>query len=468
MAIIRHFRRRVNLIAVLLLATMSWIFYLIVSAPAASDRRFQNSLFPNEDSSVMRESVTRMVMAAQEMASPKMAPPKMAPPAVQNPPGREMIGPAPEQNNFSNKIPRPPPENMGADTEKEGKNHDPDKLVDNQNKPVNTNEGAGEKGKDNDSEKKVEADKDKEVEVGKEDKDKVKDEKKEGNEKDIIKEIQDNIKDIKENIKNIKEGKIGEDVVKLNNVTKVINATVEQAVFEKVENKVKAIGESVKNKTLEKLANLGVYKKKEYEKLVYQHINWNLSLSFEDIGNIMKDTEYLQKKQNLTEMAYQPLYQPGSNATLNISSSKYGLGYCECRDLSCLCCVRVFNKRMRLNSTSCAAIAYSSKSQELQYEFSVDKKTYFTRTIAAEFPPKICLEAAGKVAGICTLFSNVTAKVNVANEDHKIHLSGCMEFDLTLYNRTLSGFPIGCFQIPGERTIKEEENKAQNMINFVP
>ncbi|KAH3706414.1 hypothetical protein DPMN_065800 [Dreissena polymorpha] len=282
---------------------------------------------------------------------------------------------------------------------------------------------------------------------------------------DPIKEIKEDIKVIKNHIESLKEGK-----VVIQNGTKLVekmNAT-EQAVLKKVESKVLALGESMKNKTLQKLADLGVYKKKQYEKLIYQHTNWNLSLSVEDIGNIIKDTEYFQKKQNLTEMEYQPLMQPNSSHLLNVTAAKYGLGYCDCQDLSCLCCVRVFNKRMRLNSTSCAAIVYSSKSLELQYEFSVDKKQYFSRVIAAEFPPKICLEAAGKVAGLCTLFSNVTAKVNVANEDHKIHLSGCMEFDLTVYNKTVSSFPVGCFQIPGLSSVEKEKNKAPNMINFMP
>lgn len=61
----------------------------------------------------------------------------------------------------------------------------------------------------------------------------------------------------------------------------------------------------------------------------------------------------------------------------------------------------------------------------------------------------------------------MTAKVNAEHETHKIHLSGCMEFDLTLYNRTVSAFPVGCFQIPNVQS-EEKEVNAQNMGNFMP
>lgn len=152
---------------------------------------------------------------------------------------------------------------------------------------------------------------------------------------------------------------------KVANETKNVANNTGNLMLKGVEQKVMAIGESMKNKTIEKLVGLGMIQKRDYEKLVYEKIKWSLNLSIEDIGNIMKDTEYFQKKQNLTEMEYQPLLQPNSNTskTINVSALQYGLGYCDCKDLSCLCCVRVFNKRMRLNSTACATIMYSSKSQ---------------------------------------------------------------------------------------------------------
>ena len=57
--------------------------------------------------------------------------------------------------------------------------------------------------------------------------------------------------------------------------------------------------------------------------------------------------------------------------------------------------------------------------------------------------------------------------MNIAAENHKIHLSGCMEIALTLFNKTLSDFPVSCFKIPGPGNEKEHENNA-NFGNFVP
>ena len=156
---------------------------------------------------------------------------------------------------------------------------------------------------------------------------------------------------------------------KVNETQKAGNDTA-KLVLKGVEQKVMAIGETMKNKTLEKLADLCVIHKKEYEKMIYERTKLSLNLSIEDIGNIMKDTEFFQKKQNLTEMEYQPLFNPKSNASkpMNISAM-HGLGYCDCKDLSCLCCVRVFDKRMKLNSTACATITFSSKSQVSYYKY---------------------------------------------------------------------------------------------------
>jgi len=78
------------------------------------------------------------------------------------------------------------------------------------------------------------------------------------------------------------------------------------------------------------------------------------------------------------------------------------------------------------------------------------------------------VESKSRAAGACVLFSNVTSKVNIESENHKLHLSGCMEFDLTLYNKTVSAFPVGCFQIPGKNPKEKEESGAQNIGNFMP
>ena len=56
--------------------------------------------------------------------------------------------------------------------------------------------------------------------------------------------------------------------------------------------------------------------------------------------------------------------------------------------------------------------------------------------------------------------------MNIASDNHKIHLSGCMEVALTLFNKTLSDFPVSCFKIPGNE--KDHEDNTNNFGNFVP
>ena len=79
------------------------------------------------------------------------------------------------------------------------------------------------------------------------------------------------------------------------------------------------------------------------------------------------------------------------------------------------------------------------------------------------------MESDSAAAGACVSFSNVTSHVNIASDSHKIHLSGCMDLALTLFNKTLSDFPVGCFRIPGPGSEKEHENENNaNFGNFVP
>ncbi|KAL4222876.1 hypothetical protein ACF0H5_018916 [Mactra antiquata] len=448
MAFLRFVKRRLGFFGVVLFVTVFWIFYLILSAPAASDSKYHNGVLPHDSTlSKHKESVTRRVMVPQPNRETGIFEKTVGQP--NKPPSDSDIHG--EDAPVKQVIPRPPPEiNEPVGSVKPfGDNIN---VVDiKQNKIEIESKDKGE-----DIEKTV-GDKDEKVETGK-----------------IVTPVKPE-KSVNADVKN----------VTLKVPTKPANATskktnnTEPPVLKKVENKVKEMGESLKNKTIgdwekmknktiEKLQDFGVIKKPDYIKLIYSPVKWPLNLSFEAIGNIMKDTQYLKVQQNLTDMDYQPLMVSNGTNGFNISESRYGLGYCDCKDLQCSCCVRVYNKWMMLNSTACSFITFSSAAQELTFEYSMDKTKIFERKIAAEFPPKICLESTSKAAGICTLFSNVTAKVNIASENHKINLSGCMEYDLTLYNRTVSSFPVGCFQIPGKQSKESEENPAQNLGNFMP
>ena len=162
---------------------------------------------------------------------------------------------------------------------------------------------------------------------------------------------------------------------KLENLTKgPVMKDVGQKVIEfgeKFKNKTIEVGANIKNKTIEKLADLGVIQKKKLIKLIYKKVKWNLNVSMSDIAYIMKDTEFLKKKQNLTEMEYQPL-SPNNSTVItdfNLTNSKYGLGYCDCKDLTCMCCVRIQNKWMKVNNSACSQLNFVSKSQVRIYEW---------------------------------------------------------------------------------------------------
>ena len=180
--------------------------------------------------------------------------------------------------------------------------------------------------------------------------------------------LKNDTKLVKENIKNG-----AGNLTKADKPAEIRNGTkgpvlkeMEKKVYElgeKVKNKTMGEWETVKNKTIEKLTDLGVIQKPKYVKLIYRPVKWNLNISLETIGFIMKDTEFLLKKQNLTEMEYQPLMAPNSTLRINLANSSYGLGFCDCSEFSCVCCVRMFNKWMHLNSTACSKITFESKSQ---------------------------------------------------------------------------------------------------------
>ena len=166
------------------------------------------------------------------------------------------------------------------------------------------------------------------------------------------------------------------------NETKPANVTkgpvlkdVGQQVIElsqKFKNKTIEVGENIKNKTIEKLADLGVIQKKKIIKLIFNKVRWNLNVSMADIAYILKDTEFLKKKQNITDMEYQPLSPSNSTGLVdfNFTSSKYGLGYCDCKDLTCMCCVRIQNKWLRVNNSACSQLNFVSKSQVRDTRFS--------------------------------------------------------------------------------------------------
>ncbi|KAL3831693.1 hypothetical protein ACJMK2_023415 [Sinanodonta woodiana] len=242
---------------------------------------------------------------------------------------------------------------------------------------------------------------------------------------------------------------------------------------EKMKNKTLEVGAKFKNKTLEKLSEIGVLPKKEYVKYIHEPIQWSLNLSVEDIGNIMKNTQFLNVQQKIDISRYLPLEPIGLFNRSDISynktenkTEKYGMGFCTCTDWTCICCVRIVNDEMKINRAACSSFTYLSKSQELDFQFTLDKKPVFKKMLSAEHPPRICFGSIVKVVDLCVDFLNVTARVT-KEEDHKFQLLGCTDFSLLLFNKTVNNFPVGCFHIPSHSSEYKKVLKP-DLGNWMP
>ena len=112
-------------------------------------------------------------------------------------------------------------------------------------------------------------------------------------------------------------------------------------IIEVSRNKTKEDLEAAGNKTLQQLAVLGVKgEEKILPKALFEKHRWNLSVSFEDIGNVMKDTSFLNKLRPLNLSG--PMLTSTRNVTQNFTySMPIKMGYCDCWEHYCICCVQV-------------------------------------------------------------------------------------------------------------------------------
>lgn len=139
--------------------------------------------------------------------------------------------------------------------------------------------------------------------------------------------------------------------------------------FEKIKNKTLEMGETVKNKTLQKLSQLGVFQPKHYKKMLFQQGVWPLKISVEDVGGILKDTSYLQKEEkisiNYPKLLSTKLNQTVGNETITLKklTMTNSVGFCDCEDYECFCCARVEMKKMHVNNTACTNFTFMTKSQ---------------------------------------------------------------------------------------------------------
>ncbi|XP_071102117.1 uncharacterized protein [Haliotis cracherodii] len=264
----------------------------------------------------------------------------------------------------------------------------------------------------------------------------------------------------KENVTLKKDGMF-KDWMNIGNVgAHIKNKTYEMGA--RFKNKTYEVAESVKNKTLQHLAVFGMGKDHNLVRYIFEPHRWNLTVSFEDIGNIMKDTEFLNKLHPLDLSA--PVLSSSKNRTANYTyNMPFHVGFCDCYEHHCVCCARIANKRLHLNSTTCTNFTFVSKSQEIVLEVLLDSKPIYKNVVSAELPPLVCLGTYPKVVDICIHFFNLTFKVNFHHE-HKTQLLGCTDFSLNLYNKTIGSFPVDCFQIPGDPNHKHKD--SLNLFNF--
>ncbi|XP_005107361.1 uncharacterized protein LOC101849236 [Aplysia californica] len=244
-----------------------------------------------------------------------------------------------------------------------------------------------------------------------------------------------------------------------------ITESVVANVTKHVQNKTEDL-EVAKNKTMQQLGVLGVEANdKLLPKVIFEKFKWNLTVSFEDIGNIMKDTLFLNKLKPLNLSG--PMLTSTRNRTANFSlSMPIKMGYCDCWEHYCFCCVQLVNSQLHLNVKTCANFTFISKSHNLDLTFKMDNKTVYRGTLSADAPPLLCMGSVPSVADICVHFSNMTYRVDRLAM-HKSQLLGCTDFSLNIYNKTISVLPVDCFQIPGD---PNHHPKEENLIfpNFVP
>ncbi|KAK7467733.1 hypothetical protein BaRGS_00037041 [Batillaria attramentaria] len=244
------------------------------------------------------------------------------------------------------------------------------------------------------------------------------------------------------------------------------NKTYELGV--KIKNKTIEVGQKMRNKTLEQLAVIGMSgPEKRLSQLIFVPQKWNLTVSFEDIGDIMKETQFLNKVDPLNLNG--PILVSTRNRTTNFTyNMPLKFGFCDCFEHYCLCCSQITNKRLHLNVTACSNFTFVSKAHEFDLRFSLDTKPIHHSLVSADKPPLLCIGSTPKVADICVHFFNMTYKVNEHNT-HQTQILGCTDMSLNLYNKTIGAFPVDCFQIPGDpNQVHKQRHNFNNMFNWMP
>ena len=129
----------------------------------------------------------------------------------------------------------------------------------------------------------------------------------------------------------------------------------------KLENKTLNVDSSqVKNKTIEHMAVIDTAMSKGLPQITFVPSVWLLNLSFDDIGGIMKETQFLNKLDPLNMDS--PILQSSRNRTANFTyAMPLKFGFCDCFERHCICYSQVVNKRLHLNKTAAFQFTFLSK-----------------------------------------------------------------------------------------------------------
>ena len=141
------------------------------------------------------------------------------------------------------------------------------------------------------------------------------------------------------------------------------------------------IGETLKNKTLEKLSAIGVIKSRPIIKFISESFKLDLSITMMDLADFMKDTQNLnQVKLPNIDLKKNMVVPSSVNKSLAASSppSNVSRNSCRCFHVQCVCCARILMKRLHLNDKACANFTLLPK-----FQVSLDDKAKISNVTTA-------------------------------------------------------------------------------------
>lgn len=145
------------------------------------------------------------------------------------------------------------------------------------------------------------------------------------------------------------------------------NITKNETIVKKSQlDKVLQIGETLKNKTLEKLSAIGVIKTRPVIKFISESFKLDLNITMIDLADFMKDTHNLNQVK-LTKGDIKKNIPLQSNSTKTVSNgtaaSLLTNSFCRCFHVQCVCCAWINMTKLHLSEKACANFTLLPKFQ---------------------------------------------------------------------------------------------------------